>query len=1043
MASTSKEKVSSVPKEDGSIAEMKTQHNDAMQDDPESYKADKDPIDFILQKLRHTKCSLLLERTFDSNTLLHVAASLGHDQIVEAILSIQQCQELLTAKNSSGDLPLHVAANAGHLPIVVKLLNRPLQHFKAQNSDAATAEHSAMVDFVVMSHQCYELLIAKNSNGDLPLHVAANAGHFSIVRHLVMLSDEYHREFLRVQKSNGDHLHHLAANAGLSSLVQHFIMLPHQCQEHLMVQNSNGDLPLHVAANAGHLSIVQHLVKFSYRCQEFLTPKNSGDNTPLPYPPVDANAGYQPSVDLSDQKLQDRYTSKLLRVKNKEGNTPLHLALIKKYEEEDLNLKTEYHEVAKFLIEKDPDACTDLNEANKDPLDLAIKAQDKELQQLMSNHLGFSKAPAWGDAEMDSIIPELDSIIPIPVLDSIIPELERVPHKKKDKVESMDPKLYEAVQRKDIDFIKAQDPEHSALSDKTPELNSILHLAAASSDDDHQFVKAILEIQLLQKSVTEKNSNDDLPLHVAARAGNIKIVKLLVEWSNGQLQDHSTCGSQWEKNMEGNTPLHLALINKFQVGRSLALKARYNEVARFLVKNGPEGCFYYPNKERESPLYLAAEAGDEELVKLMIDTVPLLPYGKSNVQAAIYYLMTITNLPYGKSIVHAAIDSSNTARKKDILSTVLTKLPHLIKEQVDTEMTPLSYASSIGYFDGVQYLFGKSPDCAYKSDEDGFFPIHIASKKGNVQVIEFFLKKNLDMSELLDREGRNILHVAAMWGKAKMVAYMLKRNGLERLINGKDKKGNTPLHLASKKKHPLVVYILTWDKRVNLRSLNILNMTAFDMALDYKDIFAYRELLTSLALIYAGARRAPPSVRRKNPQSLKLKKSDLLDEYKDFSSTLVVVATLVITVTFAAAFTMPGGYNGSGGAATFLEKHMFHLFTICNSIAMFSAVTVVVALIWAQQRDLGLFLSASQFSVPRLGLTLTMVSIAFMASNYLVLRNLHWLAYLVLIIGSFFILALSILFIPLFLPRSPQNLIARYIIYFPFYLLVKASRSDA
>ena len=125
MESTSKEKeVSSLPKEDGS------QHDDA-QEDPESYKAVKDwGIDFILEKLRHTECSLLLERTFDSNILLHVAASLGHDQIVEAILSIQQCQELLTAKNSSGDLPLHVAANAGHLPIVVKLLNRSFQHLR-------------------------------------------------------------------------------------------------------------------------------------------------------------------------------------------------------------------------------------------------------------------------------------------------------------------------------------------------------------------------------------------------------------------------------------------------------------------------------------------------------------------------------------------------------------------------------------------------------------------------------------------------------------------------------------------------------------------------------------------------------------------------------------------------------------------------------------------------------------------------------------------------------------------------------------------------
>ncbi|XP_023873159.1 protein ACCELERATED CELL DEATH 6 [Quercus suber] len=314
--------------------------------------------------------------------------------------------------------------------------------------------------------------------------------------------------------------------------------------------------------------------------------------------------------------------------------------------------------------------------------------------------------------------------------------------------------------------------------------------------------------------------------------------------------------------------------------------------------------------------------------------------------------------------------------------------------------------------------------------------------KGHVKVVEFFLKQYPDMSELINREGRNILHVAALSGKAKMVAYMLKRNDLEMLINGKDKKGNTPLHLASMAKHPMVVSNLTWDKRVNLSSLNILNMTAYDIALEFRDIFAFREQLTWLALRYAGARRAPPSVLRKKPQCLKLKMSDVLNEYKDLANTLVVVATLVITVTFAAAFTMPGGYNGSGGVATFLERHMFHLFAICNSTAMCSAITVV-ALIWAQQRDLGLFDSAFKFAVPMLGLTLTIVSMAFMASNYLVLRNLHWLAYLVLIIGSFFILALSILYFPLCLLSSPQNLIARYTIYFAFYLVVKASWSDA
>ena len=109
-----------------------------MQEDPERYKAVKDwHYDFILTRLRDTECSLLLERFFDSNTLLHVAAGLGHDQIVEAILSKQQCQQqLLTATNSSGDLPLHVDANAKHLYIVHHLLN---SSHHAQNSKVNVA----------------------------------------------------------------------------------------------------------------------------------------------------------------------------------------------------------------------------------------------------------------------------------------------------------------------------------------------------------------------------------------------------------------------------------------------------------------------------------------------------------------------------------------------------------------------------------------------------------------------------------------------------------------------------------------------------------------------------------------------------------------------------------------------------------------------------------------------------------------------------------------------------------------------------------------
>ena len=177
-------------------------------------------------------------------------------------------------------------------------------------------------------------------------------------------------------------------------------------------------------------------------------------------------------------------------------------------------------------------------------------------------------------------------------------------------------------------------------------------------------------------------------------------------------------------------------------------------------------------------------------------------------------------------------------------------------------------------------------------------------------------------------------------------------------------------------------------------------------------------------------------------QSPKVGKTLSADKYKERTETLSLVATLVATVTFAAAFTMPGGYNGPGGMATFLEKPMFQVFVFSNTVAMYSAITAVIALIWAHLGGLKLFIAAYKFSLPILGLAITMASLAFMAGNYLVLRDLNWLAYLVLSIGSFFLFTLSIIFFPLFLPNSSPHPIIRYLLRYPFYLLIMFTRCD-
>lgn len=64
-------------------------------------------------------------------------------------------------------------------------------------------------------------------------------------------------------------------------------------------------------------------------------------------------------------------------------------------------------------------------------------------------------------------------------------------------------------------------------------------------------------------------------------------------------------------------------------------------------------------------------------------------------------------------------------------------------------------------------------------------------------------------------------------------------------------------------------------------------------------------------------------------------------EKKNILDTNLVMAMLIATVTFAAAFTMPGGYN-SQGLATLSAKPAFKAFVIFDTIAFLFSLTAVI-----------------------------------------------------------------------------------------------------
>ena len=173
-----------------------------------------------------------------------------------------------------------------------------------------------------------------------------------------------------------------------------------------------------------------------------------------------------------------------------------------------------------------------------------------------------------------------------------------------------------------------------------------------------------------------------------------------------------------------------------------------------------------------------------------------------------------------------------------VLDIMLKKDPSMIYSRDEEGRTPLHYAASIGHLKGVHYLLGKYALGAVERDNSGFFPIHMASIKGHVDVMRELLRHCPDPRELLSDNGQNILHVAAINGKYEVVSCILKTPELGKLINEKDKVGNTPLHLATMHWHPMIVSALTGDERVDLKLVNNEGLTAFDAAEYYMETLA-------------------------------------------------------------------------------------------------------------------------------------------------------------------------------------------------------------
>ncbi|CAL5347310.1 unnamed protein product [Camellia sinensis] len=432
----------------------------------------------------------------------------------------------------------------------------------------------------------------------------------------------------------------------------------------------------------------------------------------------------------------------------------------------------------------------------------------------------------------------------------------------------------------------------------TSKKNTILHVAAQFGNQ--KYVKIILEKSPLPSLLRCLNIDDETPLHIAAREGHLDIVIALIECA--KRLDHeeveSGGGAAMEmlraQNKDNDTALHMAVRNP-----------RNLHVVGWLTKEDPEFT-HPPNNAQETPLYLAAERQHSDMVSMILKNCTSPAYGG----------------PKGQTALHAAVTSGWESESTKLL---LERKPGLIKETDEYGCIPLHYAALDDNNNKVKLMLEKDTSVAYITtgkEGDEKTALHIAAAHGNVDIMEKFYYA---------------VQIVGRWSivKDKMSFTLLWIRSSQ-----KDIEGNTPLHLVA----PLSrgdmgkLWAKLWVERSgDQEARNNKNETPTDI---YEKDGGRNIVSTDQEL-----RKKWKEERNKREAQYKELNKAWNEEMKKMGDTHMVVATLIATITFAAGFTMPGGYNSNEGSnqgmPLLLREAAFKVFVITNTIAVMCSTSSV------------------------------------------------------------------------------------------------------
>ena len=252
------------------------------------------------------------------------------------------------------------------------------------------------------------------------------------------------------------------------------------------------------------------------------------------------------------------------------------------------------------------------------------------------------------------------------------------------------------------------------------------------------------------------------------------------------------------------------------MGLHQAVTKGIEEVVKILLNQGNIGVNYI-NERRETPLTIAAKAGNFAIARMLLD--------RDDVQAGFSDMYDQTPLSHAAEKGHEEIVKI-LLRRKDVIA-----------DSCDNDgQTPLSYAAEKGHEEIVRMLLNRDDVTADSINDYGRTPLSYAAAKGHEGIVRLLLSRNDVAADLVDIDGRTPLVYATKEGHEIIVRILLNRDDVS--ADRLDVFGRTPLYDAVYRGHRTIVQLLLEREEVKLDQEGLDGNTPFSLARwkGYRDI---------------------------------------------------------------------------------------------------------------------------------------------------------------------------------------------------------------